>query len=333
MGFGPFISMLESNLTFGQATVHAIASQDSQIGATSLIGAGSMHLHDIGLGFSSAGSFFRVTFDLPVANNLSKFVVSGQLVAQAMPLGPNLATFVDATIALTDMGGQTVFSGTVGDPGQPNSLVIAEAGVLPPGTYTLIASAHGIIDDGGIPQFTADATFDFALDISILGDVDAYGDADFFDLEALVAVLLGMPLDPAHVARADLNGDGTANGSDVQLMVDALLFMPPPPPPPPGPPVASVTYTPGPTISNCPFSFTVAAVSGNGFDPNVSAKLTQAGRPDIPASAITFTGSTFFEADFDDLSGIAPGAWQLEVANPGTAFTIAPDTLTVVQCP
>ena len=34
-----------------------------------------------------------------------------------------------------------------------------------------------------------------------------------------------------------------------------------------------------------------------------------------------------------DLSGIAPGTWQLEVANPGAAFTIAPDTVTVVRCP
>ena len=101
----------------------------------------------------------------------------------------------------------------------------------------------------------------------------------------------------------------------------------------PGPPVNSVTYTPGPAVSNCPFSFTVAAVTGSGFDPNVTAKLSQAGQPDIPASSISFTDSTFFEANFDDLSGIAPGTWQLEVANPGTASTIAPDTLTVIQCP
>ncbi len=101
----------------------------------------------------------------------------------------------------------------------------------------------------------------------------------------------------------------------------------------PGPPVNSVTYTPGPTISNCPFSFTVAAVTGNNFDPNVTAKLTQAGQTDIPASSITFTNSTFFEANFSDLSGVTPGTWQLEVANPGTASTIAPDTLTVIQCP
>ena len=85
--------------------------------------------------------------------------------------------------------------------------------------------------------------------------------------------------------------------------------------------------------ATAPISFTVAAVTGSSFDPNVTAKLTQAGQPDISASSISFTDSTFFEADFDDLSGIAPGTWRLEVANPGTASTIAPDTLTVIQCP
>ena len=328
--FGPFDSMLEADLIFGEATVHAIASQQSQIGATSLVGTGSMHLHDDGLGFSSADSFFRVTFELPAANNLSKFVLNGQLDAEAAPLGPNLATFVNATIDLTEMGGPTVFSATVGDPAQPDSLAVAEVGVLPPGTYKLSVFAGAIVDEGGLNLFTADATFDFTFDISILGDVDGDGDADFFDLDALVAVLLGMPFDPAHVANADLNGDGAANGNDIQLMVEALLFVPPPPP---DPPVSSVTYVPGPTISNCPFSFTVATVSGSGFDPNVLAKLTQAGQPDHPASAIAFTDGTFFEATFGDLSGLTAGTWLLEVANPGTAFTVGPDPLMVIQCP
>ena len=77
----------------------------------------------------------------------------------------------------------------------------------------------------------------------------------------------------------------------------------------------------------------MASVQGAGFDPAVTAKLTQPGRPDIPASGIVFTNALFFEAVFGDLSGISTGLWQLEVANPGTAITVAPDGLTVVQCP
>ena len=125
----------------------------------------------------------------------------------------------------------------------------------------------------------------------------------------------------------------SADGLDIPLCLEALLFVPPPPPPPPGPTVNTVSYAPGPTVSNCPFSFTVASVQGAGFDPAVTAKLTQPGRPDLPASGIVFTNATFFEAVFGDLSGIATGLWQLEVANPGTALTVAQDGLTVVQCP
>lgn len=46
---------------------------------------------------------------------------------------------------------------------------------------------------------------------------------DMADAEALIAVLLGMPQQPAQVARADLNGDGTANGLDVQPFVNVIL--------------------------------------------------------------------------------------------------------------
>ena len=337
MAFDPFNGLAQTDQPCGAGSGHAAATQQSQIDASSMSGSASTSIQatDSGLGLiiASANSSFTVTFELPLTNNLSKFVLSGQLNAQASPSDPNIAAGTGGSIRLTGPGSQTIFFDTVNDPGQPNSLAVAEVGVLPPGIYTFNVSVASILDDDLPPEFTADADFVFTFDVSILGDVDADGNADFLDLDAMIAVLLGMPLDPAHVANADLNGDGSANGNDIQLMVDALLFVPPPPPPPPGPPVNSVTYTPGPAVSNCPFSFTVAAVTGSGFDPNVTAKLTQAGRPDIPASAVVFTNSTFVEANFDDLSGIAPGTWQLEVANPGTAFTVGTDALTVIQCP
>ncbi len=337
MGFGPFNGTVQADQPCGAGSGHATAAQQSQIDASSMSGSASTSIQatngGVGLIIASANSSFTVTFELPLSNNLSKFVAVGQLDAQAMPSDPNIAAGTGGSIRLTGPGAQTIFFDTVNDPGQPNSLAVAKVGVLPPGIYTFSASVASILDDDMAPQFTADASVVFTFDVSILGDVDADGDADLLDLDALVAVLMEMPLDPAHVANADLNGDGAADCDDIQLMVDALLFVPPPPPLPPGPPVNSVTYAPGPAVSNCPFSFTVAAVTGSGFDPNVTAKLTQTGQPDILASSNTFTDSTFFEANFDDLSGIAPGAWQLEAANPGTEFTIAPDTLTVIQCP
>lgn len=59
--------------------------------------------------------------------------------------------------------------------------------------------------------------------IDILGDIDADGDIDGDDANALVAVLLGAPLTPEHVSRSDLNGDSMQDGLDIGPFVDAWL--------------------------------------------------------------------------------------------------------------
>lgn len=58
--------------------------------------------------------------------------------------------------------------------------------------------------------------------VPVFGDIDGDGDVDLDDRDALIAVLLDSPLDPAHVARADLNGDGATNGRDIQDFVNGL---------------------------------------------------------------------------------------------------------------
>ncbi len=63
-------------------------------------------------------------------------------------------------------------------------------------------------------------------EVPIPADIDGDGDVDFDDLDALVAVLLGMPLDAAHVANADLYGDGNSDGHDIALFVALLLSGP-----------------------------------------------------------------------------------------------------------
>ncbi len=63
-------------------------------------------------------------------------------------------------------------------------------------------------------------------EVPIPADIDGDGDVDFDYLNALVAVLLGMPLDAAHVANADLNGDGKNDGLDIPLFVTFLLSGP-----------------------------------------------------------------------------------------------------------
>jgi hypothetical protein len=84
--------------------------------------------------------------------------------------------------------------------------------------YGIRAGANGIVYVSDSSNFRVQK---FAFLIS--GDLNGDGDVDFDDLNALVAVLLGVPLDPAHVARADLNGDGNNDGEDIQLFVDAIL--------------------------------------------------------------------------------------------------------------
>ena len=49
------------------------------------------------------------------------------------------------------------------------------------------------------------------FDLSLPGDIDADGDVDVDDQALFVTVLLKTDLDPGHVQRADVNGDGSAD--------------------------------------------------------------------------------------------------------------------------
>lgn len=55
------------------------------------------------------------------------------------------------------------------------------------------------------------------------GDIDGDHDCDLDDAVALVNVLLGTPLHTGDSARADLNGDGLADGRDIQIFLNDLL--------------------------------------------------------------------------------------------------------------
>ncbi len=58
---------------------------------------------------------------------------------------------------------------------------------------------------------------------SVPGDIDGDGVIGDDDAAALLAVLLGAPLDPDHVPGSDLNGDGNADGLDIQPFIEAIL--------------------------------------------------------------------------------------------------------------
>ena len=56
-----------------------------------------------------------------------------------------------------------------------------------------------------------------------VGDLNNDGSASLADLNLFVAVLLSLDTDPYHMAAADMDGSGTANGIDIQLFVNALV--------------------------------------------------------------------------------------------------------------
>ncbi|MCG8404942.1 MAG: right-handed parallel beta-helix repeat-containing protein [Phycisphaerales bacterium] len=63
-----------------------------------------------------------------------------------------------------------------------------------------------------------------ALVCLIPGDLNCDGTADFNDMNIFIAVLLGMDTEASHIAASDLDGDGEANGDDIQDFVDSTLM-------------------------------------------------------------------------------------------------------------
>ena len=72
------------------------------------------------------------------------------------------------------------------------------------------------------PEVMATATITLTSELPP-GDIDGDCDLDADDITVFVAVLLGLDLDPQHVARSNLNGDGAADGADIQPFTDAFL--------------------------------------------------------------------------------------------------------------
>ena len=76
---------------------------------------------------------------------------------------------------------------------------------------------------GHNPTLIIDTIYELLNDLSLPGDLDDDGDVDMVDLGIFVDVLLGQDSDPAHESRADLNGDQTINGDDIQLFIDTIM--------------------------------------------------------------------------------------------------------------
>lgn len=83
-----------------------------------------------------------------------------------------------------------------------------------PGVHPITIRATNAVGNG---------TESWVLTITGDADVDGDADADAMDVDRLVNVLTGQDSNPAHRAACDLNGDGTADGKDIQLFVRCYL--------------------------------------------------------------------------------------------------------------
>jgi hypothetical protein len=83
-----------------------------------------------------------------------------------------------------------------------------------PGVHPITIRATNAVGNG---------TESWTLTITRGADVDGGGTVNAADLNRMVNVLTGQDTVPAHVAACDLNGDGSANGKDIQLFVNCYI--------------------------------------------------------------------------------------------------------------
>ncbi len=197
------------------------------------------------------------------------------------------------------------------------------------------------------------------------GDIDADGDVDETDLSLFVAVLVGTPLDDAHIERSDLNNDGLADGLDVDpftfhylnpevlgpcckadftcsILLEAECLAlggatwlggqaacdqcPLPPP------VITEVFPSSNVLCNNVGTFPVFfQILGSGFSPLVTVVLTSPGLPDVQPFLLDASSSDNIVTAFE-MNGVATGIYQIEVHNPDGQSDVSAQTFLVEPC-
>jgi hypothetical protein len=84
---------------------------------------------------------------------------------------------------------------------------------VPPGTYTVVATASGFLSSQGPVTLTAGNTSTMPTISLFAGDIDNNNVIDQFD-----ALTIGMSYNSAAPAAADLNNDGIINVLDLEFL-------------------------------------------------------------------------------------------------------------------
>lgn len=102
-------------------------------------------------------------------------------------------------------------------PGRYQILLTPQGGSNPADRVTLRVVLNGaaVILANNVQLSSLSGT-PYQWDVFVGGDFDFDSDRDADDLRAFVQALLGRPSDPCHTIVADLNGDGRAEGRDIE---------------------------------------------------------------------------------------------------------------------
>ena len=220
-GFGPFDSVVDTVLGCDSGFGSGFASQQSQVGESSLTGSGRGTSEALGpvpnVIHAFGYSYFEVTFELPSASN---FTLDGLISAVS---SKDQSPFAGASVSLRDSDLQFIFNHLVesGPGGEPNSLIIEDVGMLVPGVYTLQAQAGSFIDNDVPPSLSGEASFDFTFEVAAAcpWDFDNSGDVGVKDL----LFLLGAwgPCPPKGDCLADFDNSGDVGVKDLLTLLGA----------------------------------------------------------------------------------------------------------------
>lgn len=218
--FGPFEGDVLAELSCASSTGEASATQISTIGAAVITTSG----HSASLATASPSTVIHAisssTFELGFSiAEPRRFLLNATVSAQQQGTSVSYA----ASVMFKGSDDLPIFSHGVNASAGPTTLAVTESLVLPAGSYFLRAASQAVIDNQIPPDRSGEAVYDVTAALAMPGDVNLDGAMDLADADALAAVLVGAPIEPLHEFGADVNGDGSADGQDVQAFVDVLL--------------------------------------------------------------------------------------------------------------
>jgi|GEM_PF-2042984 len=202
----------------------------------------------------------------------------------------------------------------------------------------------------------------------VLGDFNSDQLVNLLDIPFFVATLLGQPAELDHPQRADMNMDGNADGLDIDLFTQAVLFVPTlggccldnfqcvevtsadctdfngqyqgdnttcadcPLPPPPELINVSVFGLPGPPFCNTEPFIVDVFIDGNNFLESTVVTLEFDDQPSVSGFNEVIFPPNFITLSFD-LGGLQPGTFRVRVTNPDGQFVESTETWDVIDCP